>query len=325
MNETMYDILETCLAKLEQGEDLENLLAQYPQFAAELRPLLKTAQAAQRFAASPSVESMRRGRARLMQKTEELREARFTPRPKRPALAFLPKLAYALAALLLFFSSGAGLLNASASSLPGETLYPVKRGAENLQIAFSFNSSAKKSLQKEYNYIRLYEVQALLAEGKRAAVKFSGVLNGDESAWFVANIPVSFSQNSNLPPVGQPLFIYGWTNENGLVDVESFSALLNDSSVPTLQNNAPMPLVVPAVEQPAPAAAGDASATQTAPKTLESEDEYLQWLNDNGYLEDAPSQKNGDEPKEAPKIKNTPDESDGGDSKDDPATPEPED
>ncbi len=37
----IYDVLEICLQELENGADMESVLARYPELAAELRPILK--------------------------------------------------------------------------------------------------------------------------------------------------------------------------------------------------------------------------------------------------------------------------------------------
>ena len=39
----LFDALETCLQEMEDGADLDLVLSHFPEFAAELRPILKTA------------------------------------------------------------------------------------------------------------------------------------------------------------------------------------------------------------------------------------------------------------------------------------------
>ena len=66
---------------LNMARILKPLLASYPQFADELRPLLKAALSARAMPLpSPSASGMRRGRARFLQKAAEIREAKVAPR-----------------------------------------------------------------------------------------------------------------------------------------------------------------------------------------------------------------------------------------------------
>ena len=75
MNDDIYDILEASLQSIEHGATMESILAHYPQFADELRPLLNAALSARAMTfPSPSASGMRRGRAQLLQKAAEMRE-----------------------------------------------------------------------------------------------------------------------------------------------------------------------------------------------------------------------------------------------------------
>ena len=40
MNNKLYDALEICLQEIENGATLENVVARFPDLAAELRPIL---------------------------------------------------------------------------------------------------------------------------------------------------------------------------------------------------------------------------------------------------------------------------------------------
>ena len=79
----IFDALEICLKEMENGADLETVLARFPELAGELRPILRTSQKARSISpAAPSQEVMRRGRARLMQRAAEMRESRVAPRAR---------------------------------------------------------------------------------------------------------------------------------------------------------------------------------------------------------------------------------------------------
>lgn len=63
MNNKLYDALEICLREIENGVTLENVLARFPDLAAELRPILKASVKARTLnvASAPSPEAIRRG------------------------------------------------------------------------------------------------------------------------------------------------------------------------------------------------------------------------------------------------------------------------
>ncbi len=92
-------------------------------------------------------------------------------RPRRMAVRIL-----AAAALLGLLMTGVGF--ASTSSLPGDTLYPVKRAIENGRLKLTRGESAKAKLEIEFAGRRKRESDALtranrasLAAGARAEMK----------------------------------------------------------------------------------------------------------------------------------------------------------
>jgi hypothetical protein len=68
----------------------------------------------------------------------------------------------AVAAALVMVGSTAGLAAASQGSLPGDTLYPLKRGIEHVEVAMSTNDAAKGKELLSQASTRLQEVQALV-------------------------------------------------------------------------------------------------------------------------------------------------------------------
>ena len=75
--------------------------------------------------------------------------------------------ALAIAATLSLGMLGFGAVAASASALPGDSLYGVKRAAERLDLAVHGNGGAKARLHLSFAQRRLTELGALL-EGRRA-------------------------------------------------------------------------------------------------------------------------------------------------------------
>lgn len=156
-------ILAESLEALDRGATLENVLARYPEHRAELEGLLKAAhtlQAAPTVAASPLFKKS--ARARLLRKLS-VREAKgfslidlFRPLQRQGAFAF----ALALALIVVITS---GTVFASNNSLPGDSLYGVKRSVENMRAAVSPNDPA---LHIEFANERLNEARALIQLGK---------------------------------------------------------------------------------------------------------------------------------------------------------------
>jgi hypothetical protein len=196
----IFDALEICLQELENGAELESVLTRYPDLADELRPILKTSIAARNVAVpGPSPETLRRGRARVLQNAAEMREAKAQPAKLRTApilRRFL--LSLSLVVLLLFISSN-GLLNASASALPGERLYPVKRGWENVQLMFVLDPASRSALETQFYNERFSEVTSLLTRGQVAPVEFAGVYLEVFGQVYVSGIQVIVLDTTTLP------------------------------------------------------------------------------------------------------------------------------
>jgi hypothetical protein len=117
-------ILEDCLEKLSGGETAETCLAQYPQYAAELRPLLAAAETMETGAqVHPQPEFKARARERLSKHMQA------NPRQAaKPVMTPLFRLAFGMATLLLaFFITGTALAQ---SALPEDALYPWKLTSE---------------------------------------------------------------------------------------------------------------------------------------------------------------------------------------------------
>jgi hypothetical protein len=259
MSEQLYDALEACLRELENGADLESVLARFPELSDDLRQILKTALAAKRLAPSgPSPDAVRRGRARLLQHAAEMRETavkRGTGAGKSRTLLFpfSQRLAIVFSVLVLLFTvsgiSGIGLVTASASALPGGRLYPVKRGWENIRLMFAIDPNTRTSLETQFYYERLSEVTALLAQGRVAPVEFAGIYLQVGGQVFVSGIQVIILDSTTLPreeiQIGDAVLVFGTTTPNGTVQANAIQLLTNPSVVPP---GDPTPLPIPTTQ-----------------------------------------------------------------------------
>lgn len=218
---------------MERGAEIESVLARFPEHAEELRPILRTAAKAQKMAvATPDADVARRSRARVMQHAAELREARVAPRRPRNVIPLLQRLVLSFGLAAIFLLSGSGLLSASASALPGEQLYPVKRGWENIRLFFIFDSEARALLEDEFENERLHEVNELLAEGRDEVIEFAGVFMQVNGVTYISGLQVILPVGMPIPANGDAVIVSGQTNAQGFVEIISLEVLPAGSVVP---------------------------------------------------------------------------------------------
>lgn len=228
---TIFNALEHCLGQIENGADVESVLKQYPELASELRPILKTAIKAQRNqTAEPSLEAFQRGRAKVMQHAKQLQQSPVVKR--KSTLPVFSRLAISFALALAFLLSGTGLLSASASNLPGDRLYPVKRGWENVRLFLIFDQEARELLQDEFENERLHEVNELISQGKNEQIQFAGIFMQVNGANYVSGISVILPSTIQTPVNGAVVSVIGFTNLQGWVEVSALELLPAGTTVP---------------------------------------------------------------------------------------------
>lgn len=185
-----YSILEICLARLNAGENLETVLADYPQQAAEMRPLLIAALKASRSGVPLRVPAS----AQIDSRTRFLAEAqRRQTKPK----GFLPRFNFAYAAIAIIIIIFAGIYGtglASAETVPGETLYPVKRVVEQAQLALTTDQITRLDLEEEFDRRRVAEVEELKQEGRTESVTVAGPLEElADLSWSVGGVKLNLT------------------------------------------------------------------------------------------------------------------------------------
>ncbi len=213
MGKRLYDAFELCLQALEIGESVEACLKRFPELADELRPMLYAAEQALNSAAITIPQGIAtRGRARLLQRAAEMREV--AARPRRSRFQFR-KLAYVFALVVIFLTSGTGLVQASNGALPGDNLYTIKRTWEDLRLVLAFNPATRDALEELYEDERYEEIYELFEEGRIADIAFSGVVTEmTESLWTVSNIPVRLDAGTSVAAgieAGDAVLVQGMT------------------------------------------------------------------------------------------------------------------
>ncbi len=168
----LSEMLDTYLTQLQTGEVvLDDLLEQVSQDE-ELKALLIVAyQTRQAFQPpGPDADFVRNSELRLLnqlraRRRENLRVKADLPRPWSRRLRAVPVLLSITLVLVMLFGA-AGVVSASTASLPGDGLYPLKRGIEEARLALTFGAAGDAQLLSEYSDERLREIEALTASGR---------------------------------------------------------------------------------------------------------------------------------------------------------------
>lgn len=190
------DQLETCLQAIAAGVAPQSLIANYPDLRAEIEAAVQ-AHSLGKTSISPDIKA--RNRTRLLAHAAELRSQQRTPVGR---FVRLPRLAIAALAALIVFLTGSGVVIASARSLPGDQLYPVKRAVEDFRLTLSSENSDYATIEAQYQERRIEEVISLLQQGRTELISFEGVVNEQGVRhWIVDEIRVIVSPETEL--IGQ--------------------------------------------------------------------------------------------------------------------------
>jgi len=180
MGRTQVDeVFEQCLAAMQtQGLTVEDCLQLHPALREELEPLLSLAA---RLQTARSVRPAAEFRAATAQRLSNLAAARSAPpRPRtgfrgfwtggraQPRMRLNPLLVGVLVVALI--ASGFGTVAASAQSLPGDLLYPVKRAEEAVHFALTPDEAGRAGLRLDYASRRIDEAVTLVQENRTQAL-----------------------------------------------------------------------------------------------------------------------------------------------------------
>jgi len=188
-----YSLFEHCLTQLEAGKDLDSILAQFPDKADKLRPMLIAALKARRrgipmrVPASAQVDS----RTRFLAEAARIQESKH----RKPLL----RLRFAIMAALIVVVVLAGLIGtglSSAQAIPGQPLYSVKRTVEQAQLALTTDQAARLKLEEEFDLRRVSEAEKLARTDYSGSIKLAGplVASGDQK-WSVGGVQLSLDDD----------------------------------------------------------------------------------------------------------------------------------
>lgn len=146
MAKRIEEVFDDCFERLLLGESLESCLSRYPEYAAELDSMLRTAFDIKRkaFPVQPRTEFKYWARIR-MQNVQYYSPPE--PVEEKVSVSNLRRnLAFSLAALLVLVIASSGTAAASSQAMPDEALYPVKIAVEQAQLTFTTSDIDKAEL-----------------------------------------------------------------------------------------------------------------------------------------------------------------------------------
>ena len=208
MEARIEDVLQECLELLKKGISIEDCLAQYPDDAQELEPLLQAASLSrQQFAIEMDGATRARLRGRVMGAWDQQHRRH---RAGGGIFSIFPRFAAVAASLILVVAlSGAGTVAASGGAVPGEALYPVKELREAAALWFARSPEAKVEMYTRLVKERVEEVRELAAKEEASSNTISHALErleGNLAALHaVMNVEVQRQQAEAVGP--NPKFI----------------------------------------------------------------------------------------------------------------------
>lgn len=171
------EILANCIEEIRNRKStIEECVSRYPKLGEELRASLLIATALKPDEVTPSPEFVQRARRQLFieMQPELAKKSRRTSRWY--SLKPVKWIAGVLIGLVAMGAAGGGTVYASQSSLPGDTLYPVKTTAEKLQMAVTWGSDAKADLHLKLAQRRIDEATQQVQQNRDINVQALGTV-----------------------------------------------------------------------------------------------------------------------------------------------------
>ncbi len=181
MARKLEDIFNECYERIRSGESLESCLRSYPQYRAQLDPLLRTTFDIGRRSSyiQPRPEFRHWSRVRLETAQRYPRQPQQSPAATPMASGWLRHgWALAVTAGIIILLGAGSTMAASSNALPDEPLYPVKLATEQVQLAFAVSPDRKAEVETNLVNKRADELEAMANKGKteeaaRAAERYN--------------------------------------------------------------------------------------------------------------------------------------------------------
>ncbi len=312
----LLTLVDSVVARVRAGAALDACLADYPAQAEELRPLVETVLLVkQAMPTPPPPDPAKRAAARAAFLAAALPTAeaptevaaaavvaapapRLTPTVVRPTPSAWERVCVALAAFLgntggwqrmgmvgaavalVLALTTTSVFTASAASLPGDTLYPVKEIIRDIQVALILDPEVREQVveqqerERQDDIIRVIErketVSAVAQVAPVQVPAFTDVVTGIEGSGLVrvGKLLVRLAPGQQVA-VGARIRVMGILGADGVVDATQI-AILSQPPAQAVARAAASPTaaaiaqVVPSATAPAPAA----TTTQPVPTTV---------------------------------------------------------
>lgn len=232
----LLDAFDDCINRVTAGQNIEECLRAYPQYAARLRPMLEAGALVKRAQASGVEVMAAQDRVRFQISQAVAQPLSRSEQPFR-------RLSQLIAGLALVLVVGFGSVALAQNSLPGDLLYSFKLISESAILSLSGNDRA---IQERFEQRRIEETARLLELMRTENVTFEGQLQAiDGSIWRVASLAVNVESDtpgSTEVNVGDQIRVDGFTTPQGelfasqitLIEHNSDEATPTSTSVPTI-------------------------------------------------------------------------------------------
>lgn len=200
MTDRFESILDECISALQAGVPLEDVLAEVPEYATDLRPLLYAAMVLTE--PKPELapaEKKAALRAEYIRQVAELPPISPSPFREKARATFrvikrrttgsavlkdLVTITITIVLTLMMVALALGFM--STNTIPGDFLYGTKRMYENVWLSLTFSPERRTALAEELNQRRLSEIELLIEQNRAAVIQFKGKLEtkGD-NLWIV--------------------------------------------------------------------------------------------------------------------------------------------
>lgn len=233
-NQDIIDIFNDCVTRLERGESLEDCLAWYPQYADELEPMLEATQIP--IYAQAPLDEVTVSQQRVQTQFEQaLLQSHVQPTRSSFPLSRVASILFTILFIGSLLTSGVVIV--AQESIPGDSLYAVKRLTEQVQLLIAQDDEI---LRQEFAQRRIEETKQVIAIGREISVQFEGVIHQvDERSLEIEGLNIEV-----LPPlttvnlsIGMQVEVIAQTQSNRKIIAKNIlidSILSIDELTPTL-------------------------------------------------------------------------------------------
>ena len=272
------NILDICLERVFGGEPVEACLKDYPQYAGELEPLLRTVMLGKEAAAvEPRPEFRERARYQFQAAVRDM-EAEQETHKSHGIFGWQPRWVTAAVGVLAIILACSGTVAAAGNSLPGDALYSVKLATESVRLALTPSAMGKAELYVELADVRVEEITRLAERGDAEQVGLTAErLNTQMLA--MVNLDVTGAGGSDAVLYQMAGVKNGQETERGSLDVTTVTQ--------TVTTTATMPPAVTTTS--ATTTTTTAGVTPTMPRTVETPAPTSGGVYDEGLLHTPPA------------------------------------